>query len=95
MNLTADYEALVHLIARAFARTHGSEDTSAFADTVVEHAKAINEDDENGKPETDYVVKDESLPVNEHKDFLPPEVPKSEQQESIDTMQAEAENKHE
>jgi hypothetical protein len=44
MFLTDELEKMIHLIAQAFARTHGAEDATPFADTVLEHAKAIAAD---------------------------------------------------
>lgn len=41
MVLTEELQKVVHLIAQAIARTHGAEDAAPFADTVLEHAKAI------------------------------------------------------
>jgi hypothetical protein len=45
MELTKDFESLIHLIARAFARTAGSETPEVHADVVLEHAKAIAAED--------------------------------------------------
>lgn len=46
MEFTKDVEALIHLISRAFARTHGQVDSAeTYAGTVVEHAKAIAGED--------------------------------------------------
>jgi len=47
--LTEEYEKLVHLIAQAFAKTHGAEEPHIFADTVLEHAKTLSTD--AAKPE--------------------------------------------
>lgn len=41
MEFTQDVEALVHLIARAFAKAKGDVMPHLFADVVVEHAKAL------------------------------------------------------
>lgn len=44
--LTEDFEKLMHLMARALARTHGQvESAETYAGTVLEHAKAIAEED--------------------------------------------------
>lgn len=44
--LTEEYEKLVHLVARAFARAHGQVDSAeTFAGTVLDHAKAIAAED--------------------------------------------------
>lgn len=40
MFLTEETEKLIHLIARAFAKTAGSLTPHVFADTMLEHAKA-------------------------------------------------------
>ena len=46
MVLTQDFEDLIHLIARAFARAHGQIETAeTYASTVLTHAKAIVEED--------------------------------------------------
>lgn len=45
MELTKDVESLIHLIARAFAKTAGSETPEVHADVVLEHAKAIAAED--------------------------------------------------
>jgi hypothetical protein len=44
MEFTQDVEALVHLIARAFAKAKGDVMPHLFADVVVEHAKALAAD---------------------------------------------------
>ena len=41
MVLTADVESLIHLIARALAKTSGNQAPHVFADVVLEHAKAL------------------------------------------------------
>lgn len=45
MELTKDVESLIHLIARAFAKTAGSETPEVHADVVLEHAKALAAED--------------------------------------------------
>lgn len=42
MILTKELEDFLHLTARAFAKTSGSETPHVFADTVLEHAKALD-----------------------------------------------------
>jgi hypothetical protein len=41
MELIPEMERLIHLIARAFAKTSGSESPDTYADTVVAHARAL------------------------------------------------------
>lgn len=41
MELIPEMERLIHLIARAFAKTHGSENPDIYADTVVAHARTL------------------------------------------------------
>lgn len=41
MELTKDFESLIHLMARALGRASGSEAPEVHADVVLEHAKAI------------------------------------------------------
>lgn len=44
--LTEEYEKLVSLMARSLARTHGQIDSAeTYAGTVLDHAKAIAEED--------------------------------------------------
>jgi hypothetical protein len=44
--LTAEYEKLVHLMARALSRTNGQvEAAETFAETVLGHARQIAEED--------------------------------------------------
>lgn len=41
MELIPEMERLIHLIARAFAKTSGSENPDTYADTVVAHARTL------------------------------------------------------
>lgn len=41
MELIPEMERLIHLIARAFAKTSGSENPDVYADTVVAHARTL------------------------------------------------------
>lgn len=41
MNLTQEMKDFVHLIARALAKTSGSQTPEVFADVVLEHALAL------------------------------------------------------
>lgn len=41
MELIPEMERFMHLIARAIAKTHGSENPDTFADTVVAHARTL------------------------------------------------------
>jgi hypothetical protein len=45
MELTKDFESLIHLIARAFGRASGNQTPEVHADVVLEHAKAISAED--------------------------------------------------
>jgi hypothetical protein len=54
MELTKDFESLIHLIARAFGRASGNQTPEVHADVVLEHAKALAAEDAQraaGKPE--------------------------------------------
>jgi hypothetical protein len=41
MNLTQEMKDFVHLMARALAKTSGSQTPEVFADVVLEHAVAL------------------------------------------------------
>lgn len=41
MELIPEMERFIHLIARAFAKTAGSENPDVYADTVVAHARTL------------------------------------------------------
>jgi hypothetical protein len=58
MELTKEFEGLIHLIARAFGRASGSETPEVHADVVLEHAKAIAAEDAQ-KAEPDEAVPQE------------------------------------
>jgi hypothetical protein len=62
MLLTDELKVVIHLIAHAIARTHGSEDATPFADTVLEHAEAIAAD-MPGEKAVDTAPAVESLPA--------------------------------
>lgn len=67
--LTEEFEKLMHLMARALARTHGQvESAETYAGTVLDHAKTIAEEDAAKVKE----VVEPAAPVAEEPVALPP-----------------------
>lgn len=59
MELIKDMEAFIHLVAQAFARARGDEQSHVFADVVVGHARDIAKEDDETAAITEAVQKDD------------------------------------
>lgn len=59
MELIKDMEAFIHLVAQAFARARGDEQSHVFADVVVGHARDIAKEDDDTNQISDAVQKND------------------------------------
>lgn len=87
MELIKDMEGFIHLVAQAFARARGDEQSHVFADVVVAHARDIAKEDDKTGAITEAVQKDDDA----LKAAAPAEQPASEQAEAAPAAEAPAE----